>query len=198
IGSILVICMICGIVLTMETATMDGSRALYGIAKDGMTIKWLGVLNKHNVPGRGMMVDGLLNIFLILFFGSAIEILAAGNLGYVLAHFFALAGFLLLRKDRPHWPRPIRRSVIWLPIAAILAAANLMFAILGGFVFADQFGYGLSKTWVGVGVLCISFVLYVYRRVVQDRERIELRQATPELPEGREAEALRTEQQPAL
>ncbi|MGH3097106.1 MAG: APC family permease, partial [Streptosporangiales bacterium] len=42
IGSILVICMICGIVLTMETATMDGSRALYGIAKDGMTIKWLG------------------------------------------------------------------------------------------------------------------------------------------------------------
>ena len=42
------------IVLTMSTATMDGSRALYGIAKDGMTIKQLGTLNKYNpCPSAG-------------------------------------------------------------------------------------------------------------------------------------------------
>lgn len=196
-GAVLVLCMVAGIVLTMETATMDGSRALYGIAKDGMTIKWLAVLNKHHVPGRGMMVDGLLNIFLILFFGSAIEILAAGNLGYVLAHFFALVGFLLLRKDRRHWPRPIKRSAVWVPIAAVLAFANLMFVVLGGFVFANQYGYGLSKTLIGVGVLCISLLLYLYRKIVQDRERIELRQVTPEMPTGAEAAALEAEARPA-
>ena len=30
------------------------------------------------------------------------------NIGYVLCHVFALSGFLLLRKDRPNWPRPIK------------------------------------------------------------------------------------------
>lgn len=178
LGGALVVCMVAGIVLTMSTATLDGSRALYGIAKDGMTIKWFDNLNKHNVPGRGMALDAILNIFLAVFFGSAIEILAAGNLGYIAAHFFALTGFLLLRRDRPGWPRPIRLSRIWTPIAAILAAANLTFIICGGFLFADEYGYGLSKTLLGAGVLLIAVVLYFYRRIVQDGLPIQWRDRT--------------------
>jgi len=53
------------------------------------------------------------------------------NLGYIAAHVFALTGFLLLRKDRPGWPRPIKLSAIWLPIAGFLAAANLVFIVVG-------------------------------------------------------------------
>jgi amino acid transporter len=190
-GGILVVCLVCGIVLTMSTATMDGSRALYGIAKDGMTIRQLGTLNKYNVPERGMFLDAAMNIFLALFFGTAIEILAAGNLGYILAHVFALSGFLLLRRDRPKWPRPIRLSWIWVPIAAVLAVANLAFVVLGGFVFANKYGYGLSKTWIGVGVLCISVVLYVYRRKVQDGLPLHFREQTPSIPEEVRAEPAR-------
>ena len=182
IGGVLVVCLCCGIVLTMSTANMDGSRALYGIARDGMTIKQLGTLNKYNVPERGMFVDAALNIFLAVFFGTAIEILAAGNLGYILAHVFALSGFLLLRRDRPGWPRPIRLSRAWVPIAALLALANLTFVVLGGFVFADKYGYGLSKTLIGVGVLCISVLLYVYRRRVQDGLPLHWRETTPSMP----------------
>jgi amino acid transporter len=183
VGGVLVVCLVCGIVLTMSTATMDGSRALYGIAKDGMTIKQLATLNKHNVPERGMFVDAVLNIFLAVFFGTAIEILAAGNLGYILAHVFALSGFLLLRKDRPGWPRPIRLSRVWIPVAAMLALANLAFVVFGGFVFADKYGYGLSKTLIGAGVLCISILLYVYRRKVQDGLPLHWREATPAMPD---------------
>ena len=40
--------------ISMNTATADGSRALYGISKDGMTIKELGRLNRFNVPGNAM------------------------------------------------------------------------------------------------------------------------------------------------
>ncbi|HEY0576822.1 MAG TPA: APC family permease [Pseudonocardia sp.] len=181
-GGVLVVCMIAGIVLTMSTATLDGSRALYGIAKDGMTIKWFGYLNKHRVPGRGMALDALMNIFLVVFFGSAIEILAAGNLGYMAAHFFALSGFLLLRKDRPAWPRPIKLSAVWMPIAAILAAANLVFIVCGGFIFADTYGYGLSKTLIGATVLIIALVLYFYRRTVQDRLPMQWREPVPAVP----------------
>jgi amino acid transporter len=182
-GGVLVVCLVCGIVLTMSTATLDGSRALYGISKAGMTVKVLAKLNKHDVPERGMFVDAALNIFLVVFFGTAIEILAAGNLGYILAHVFALSGFLLLRKDRPNWPRPIKLSAIWVPIAAFLCLANLAFAVLGGFVWADQYGYGLSKTLIGVGVLCVSILLYVYRRKVEDKLPLHFREKTPTVPE---------------
>jgi amino acid transporter len=188
-GGLLVLCMVCGIVLTMSTATLDGSRALYGIAKDGMTISWFDHLNKHNVPGRGMAIDALMNIFLVVFFGSAIEILAAGNLGYMLAHVFALSGFVLLRRDRKLWPRPIRLGRIWVPIAGVLAAANLLFVVAGGFLFANQFGYGLSKTLIGASVLVIALLLYFYRRVVEDRTHIQWRETTPAVPPGEPAAA---------
>jgi len=56
-----------------------------------------------------------------LLVGNTLSILVAGNLGYISAHFFALTGFLLLRKDRPNWPRPIKLPAIWLPIAFVLA-----------------------------------------------------------------------------
>jgi amino acid transporter len=113
VSDVLVVCLVAGLLLSLNTAALDGSRALYGIAKDGMTVRQLGVLNNANVPGRAVLVALVLNLILISFFASAIEILAAGNLGYMPAHVFALSGLLLLRRDRPDWPRPIRLSGFW-------------------------------------------------------------------------------------
>jgi amino acid transporter len=188
LGNVMIICLVAGLIMSMNTATMDGSRALYGIAKDGMTIKGLGVLSSNNVPARAMTLDALLNVFLLTYFASAIEILAAGNLGYILAHVFALTGFLLLRRDRPNWPRPIRLSAIWVPIAGLLATANMVFIIFGGFVYADEYGYGWDKTRVGLIVLAVSLILYAYRHVVQDKTGIRLREETPTMPEESAAE----------
>src|SRR5215211_4566754 len=42
LGGVMIFCVVAGLVLSMNTATMDGSRALYGISKDGMTIRQLG------------------------------------------------------------------------------------------------------------------------------------------------------------
>ena len=109
-------------------------------------------------------------------------------MGYILAHVFALTGFLLLRRDRPNWPRPIRLSAIWVPIAGLLAAINMVFIIWGGFIYADEYGYGWDKTRVGLIVLGVSLLLYVFRHVVQDRTKIRLREETPTMPEGMAAE----------
>jgi amino acid transporter len=189
LSNVMVVCLIAGLLLSMNTATMDGSRALFGISKDGMTVKELGVLNRHHVPARAMTLDALLNLFLITYFASAIEIIAAGNLGYMLAHVFALSGFLLLRRDRPNWPRPIRLPSIWVPIAGLLAALNLAFIVVGGFIYSGGFlgistayGYGWDKTRIGVLVLLIALVLYVFRHVVQDRTPLRLREETPSVP----------------
>jgi amino acid transporter len=188
LGTIMVLCLIAGLLLSMNTATMDGSRALYGISKDGMTLKELGVLSRHNVPARAMTVDAILNLFLLTYFAGAIEIIAAGNLGYMLAHVFALTGFIMLRRDRPAWPRPIKLSAVWVPIAALLAAANLLFIVMGGFIKADEYGYGWDKTRVGLIVLAVSLVFWVFRHVVQDKTGIRLREEVPQRPE--EAAAL--------
>jgi|SRR5215213_3914321 len=189
LGNVMVVCLIAGLLLSMNTATMDGSRALFGISRDGMTVKELGVLNSHHVPARAMTLDALLNLFLITYFASAIEIIAAGNLGYMLAHVFALTGFLLLRRDRPDWPRPIRLSRAWLPIAGALAALNLAFIVVGGFIYSGgflgidtQYGYGWDKTRIGLLVLLISLLLYVFRHVVQDRTPLRLREEPPTMP----------------
>jgi amino acid transporter len=178
----IMVVLLCGsLLLSMNTATADGSRALYGIAREGLTIKQLHHLSRHHVPARAMTLDMVLNILLILFVGSTLSILVSGNLGYIAAHVFALSGFLLLRKDRPNWPRPIRLSSIWLPIAAVLACANLVFIIVGN-MYPEITGYGdLKTTLIGVCVLAISIVAYLVRKW-QDKEPVHWRDTTPDEP----------------
>jgi amino acid transporter len=182
-SGVMVVLLIASLLLSMNTATADGSRALYGIARDDMTIKQLYHLNRFRVPSRAMTLDMIMNILLVLLVGNTLSILVAGNLGYISAHFFALTGFLLLRRDRPNWPRPIRLPAAWVPIAFLLAAANLVFIVIGA-SSSDLTGYGGSKeTWIGVGVLAFSLVLYLFRRIVQDRQSLRLRDETPLVPD---------------
>jgi amino acid transporter len=175
-ADVMVVLLIASLFISMNTATADGSRALYGIARDGVTIRQLYHLNRFHVPARAMTLDMAINILLVLFVGNILAILVAGNLGYMSSHFFALTGFLLLRKDRPNWPRPIRLARPWLGIAALLAAINAFFIIIGA-SNPSLTGYGGTKeTWIGVGVLLISVVLFVYRRAVQDKAPVHLRE----------------------
>jgi amino acid transporter len=139
-------------------------------------------LNSYSVPAVAMTMDVILNLLLISYFGYPLDILAAGNLGYMLAHVFALTGFLLLRRDRPNWPRPIKLSAAWVPIAGLLAAINLAFIVTGAFIYADKYGYGWDKTWIGIGVLGVGLLLYIWRKVVEDRTGVPLREETPTMP----------------
>ena len=182
-SGVMVVLLIASLLLSMNTATADGSRALYGIARDDMTVKQLFHLSRFHVPARAMTLDMLMNIILVLLVGNTLSILVAGNLGYV----SALTGFLLLRKDRPHWPRPIKLPSIWVPIAGLVAAANLVFIVIGA-SSSDLTGYGGTKeTWIGVGVLAFSIVLFVYRRVVQDKKPLAFREDVPATPTEEEA-----------
>jgi amino acid transporter len=189
LANVMIFCVVAGLVLSMNTATMDGSRALYGIAHDGMTIRQLGTLNRFHVPGVAMTVDMLINVLLISFFANPLEIISVSNIGYVFATCTALSAFILLRKDRPNWPRPVRLPNIWVPIAGVLFAANFVFLIAGGFIYSDGFlgidgyGYGWDKTRIGLLVLLAAFVLYLYRHIVQDKIPVKLREEVPQTPE---------------
>jgi amino acid transporter len=181
-SDVMVVLLIASLLLSMNTATADGSRALYGIARDKMTIKELYHLNRYHVPARAMTVDMIVNLGLVFFVGNTLAILYTGNVGYILAHFFALTAFVLLRRDRPDWPRPIRVSPLFVPIALVLAAVNLVLVYVGvtdpGLTYAAETKHVL----IGLGVLALSVLLFFYRRLVQDKSKVVLREETPTMP----------------
>jgi amino acid transporter len=120
------------------------------------------------------------------------------NIGYVLCHLLAVSGFLLLRKDRPNWPRPIKLGTAWVWIAGCMTAL-VAFLLVVGAGAPHLNGYG---TWtdfaIGVGVLVASVVLFIFRRVVQDHEHVHLREHTPATPEEEAALAVQTTPPAAL
>ena len=168
-----------------------------------MTIKWLYHINRFHVPARGMTVDMVVNIGLLLLLGANnFVILYISNIGYVFCHVLALTGFLLLRRDRPEWPRPIKVGSIWLPIAAVLALFNLVLVVYGVWdqALASYLGFyeftGLPL-FLGLGVLVASVLLFFYRRVVQDRAKITFRDRdVPTMPNADQMELLREETVP--
>ncbi len=106
----------------------------------------------------------MLNLFLLFAFPSIFFVLAAGNLGYIFAHVLALSGFLLLRRDRPTWPRPLKHGPVWVVLAAVFAVFNLLLIIFG-LIFLKYTGYawnndfsdpsGFVNRIILVGVLAI-------------------------------------------
>ena len=196
-ASVVTACLIGSLFLSMISSTADASRALYGIARDDMTVKQLYHLNRHHVPGRAMTVDMVVNILLILFISSNLAILYMSNLGYILAHVFALSGFLLLRRDRPNWPRPIKVGKPWLVLTGLFFVVNIVF-----FFYAvtnpSLTGYGTTTDLgIGLGVLVGSLVLFIFRRVVQDKKPLTFREPTQTTPTPAQLALLQEELTPA-
>jgi amino acid transporter len=200
VGSIAIISLLASLILSMNSATADGGRALYGIARDDMTIKWLYHLNRFHVPARGMTVDLVVNVSLILLLGASnLAILYMSNIGYVLAHVFALTGFLLLRRDRPDWPRPIKVGGAWIPIAWLLAAFNLFLVIWGVTqsdlaAFVGFYEFAGAPLVIGIGVLVVAVGLFFYRRIVQDKAKLTFRDTNVSVMPNAEQMALLQEE----
>jgi amino acid transporter len=173
-ASLIVVFWITSFVLSMNTATMDGARALYGLSRSGMIIKWFDKINRFNVPSRGMDADMVVNILAVLFLPSTIAILATSNLGYFVATVLALSGVVLLRKDRPNWPRPIKLAKGWIVLAGFLAVLNLLFLVVGSVSFSVTGYGGWKEFFIGLGMLLLGCVFYAYRKLVEDRKPVRL------------------------
>ena len=180
LGKVLVGVLCAGLFLLMITATMASGRLLHAPAEQGLTLPWLGRLNRNQVPARAMAVGLVFNAWLLFQFPAVFFILAVGNLGFLLTHVLALSGFVLLRRDRPYWPRPIRLGPAWKAVAAVACLANLAFVVFGligltmtGYAFDSQLTN--PTAWmdrivvVGVATVVAAIVSYVASRRQQGR-----------------------------
>jgi len=179
-GSTLVLIMLLSaLVLSALISTADGGRALYQLARDGLTIKWLSHLNKRQVPDHGMTWDlGIQTVIMwipyaaglagaaFLVANAPIVILAVSNLGYILCHVLAIGAYLILRYRRPDLARPFKLGTAWLPLAWFLLAFNILIIFLGA--ANPSLGYGIGPFLLGVVVLLISVVLYFVRRNIEE------------------------------
>jgi amino acid transporter len=190
LGGLFVVFLSAGLLLSMNTATMDGSRALYGMAKEGLTVRQLDRLNHFHVPGRAMALDCVLNICLLYFAPSLLFILVAGNIGYVLSHVFALSGVLLLRRDRPNWPRPYKLAPIWMPITWMCLIINSVATVFGvvwikytGYLIkgSDVSGYTTAAITVGLTALAAGILGYVIGQI-QHGKPVRLRDPSTDSP----------------
>jgi amino acid transporter len=186
VGSTLVLIMLLSsLVLSALISTADGGRALYQLARDGLTIKWLGHLNERGVPDNGMTWDlGIQGVLMWIPFAAGvlgglisrdfsgfatnapIVILAVSNLGYITSHVLATASFLILRRRRPDLVRPFKLNSAWVPAAWFLLAFNIVIIVLGA--ANPTLGYGITPFLLGVVVLLISVVLYFVRRNLEE------------------------------
>lgn len=167
-AAVITLLLIAGVMVLAIMGTADAARALYQSARDGLTVRQFAVLNKRGVPARAVTLQLAVNIALVLFVGNALAVIVAGNVGYVLAHMLAVGGFVMLRKDRPDAPRPIRLSRRWIGIAAALALFDGLI-LLVGVTSASITGYGgYKEVGIAIAVLAISQLMYRWRQH-QDR-----------------------------
>ncbi len=137
-----------------------------------------------------MTVDLVVNTCLILFISSNLAILYMSNIGYVLCNVFALSAFLLLRRDRPNWPRPLKVSGVWVGICVFLLCYCIAILVVGA-GSPSLNGYGTwTDFFIGIGVLAASLLLFFYRRIVEDKEAVHWKEKTPTMPEGADRDAL--------
>ncbi|MBC2640311.1 MULTISPECIES: APC family permease [unclassified Rhodococcus (in: high G+C Gram-positive bacteria)] len=183
---------LCGaLFLSMISSSADAGRALFGIAAEGMSVTQLDQLNRNGVPSRALWITMTVNLLILVFIGNPVAILIASNLGYILAITLAVIGFLLLRKDRPHWPRPIRLSKGWIPVAAVVAVLNTFMLVVGVLNPGLSHAGGPKEVLLGIALLLVGVALFLYRRKIQDRAPLTWRDTS-----GNETSARRCEELP--
>lgn len=153
----------------MVSSAADASRALLGNALEGMTLRQFGRTTARGVPHVALLFTMAVNLLILAFVSSPVAILIAANLGYLLAITLAVAGFLMLRRDRPGWPPPIRRSRVWVPIAVVLTVFNAGILVVGATSPDLTADGGVTEALIGVALLLLGVVFYLVRQLVQER-----------------------------
>lgn len=172
--------LLCGVLfIGMVSSAADAGRTLFGIAQDGMTIRQLGWLNGRGMPAVALIATMAVNMLIVMFVGNPVAILVASNIGYILAVTAAVLGFLLLRKDRPDWPRPIKLGPVWIGVAVVIGLFNVVVLVIGAANPGLSHAGGARDVAIGVGMLAVGVVLYAIRRLGQDHAPLQLRDTTP-------------------
>jgi amino acid transporter len=166
-GDIIVAILVSNLLIGSNACVADAARALQSSAVDGLVPRQLGKLNSRSMPARAIAVSFVLNALFIAAAASPVALIAAANIGYMVAIVLALSAYLWIKPRSS--VRPFPRA--WSVLPGTLLALNLIILGVGMTSFALT-GYGGWRE-VTIGLLClgVSLPLFAYRRYIQDCHR---------------------------
>ncbi|MBM0125340.1 APC family permease [Pimelobacter simplex] len=167
-ADVMVLCLLASLLLVMLTSVADSSRVLFDMGRQGVTVRSVGRLNRRGVPVRALNIMLVLNVVLLVVLQQPLAIIVTGNLGYVLTHVLAVLGFVLLRKDRPDLPRPVRLPAAATPVAVALAAVLAVILVVGATGFSITGYGGFLELGIALGLLALGVVIWA---LVQAQDR---------------------------
>ncbi|GAC1361906.1 MAG: amino acid permease [Acidobacteriaceae bacterium] len=151
---------------TVNALSLAGARAYYAIARDGLFFPQAGRLNKANVPGWSLGIQGMWAVLLVLPRTVDPQTHTYGNLysnllDYVISaalffYILTIAGVFRLRHTRPEANRPYKAwGYPWLPAIYIAGASVILLAL---------FTYRAGTTWPGIVIVAIGVPVYFLLR----------------------------------
>jgi basic amino acid/polyamine antiporter, APA family len=157
----------------MNALILSGARAYYAMALDGVFFKRAGILNRANVPGQALVMQGMWVAVLVLIRTYQPATGTYGNLysnllDYVISsalifYILTIAGVFRLRKTMPNAERPYRAFGYPVVPALYLISATVILTIL--------FLYRTATTIPGVVIVLIGVPVYFAFRYQSGRTR---------------------------
>jgi basic amino acid/polyamine antiporter, APA family len=147
---------------TINALVLTGARAYYAMAQQRLFFRFGGQLNRAQVPGPALWIQGLWAILLVLprTYDAAVGTwgnLYSNLLDYVISaalifYVLTVAGVFRLRAKRPDAPRPYRMiGYPFVPAAYILVAGTVLLVL---------FVYRPATTWPGLIIVSLGIPLY--------------------------------------
>ena len=130
---------------------LSGARLYYAMAKDGVFFKKAGTLNKNDVPGFALIIQGIWASLLCLS-GTYGDLLDYCTFSSLLFYMITIIGLFILRKTRPDAHRPYK--AVGYPVLPAL------YILLAGAICVVLLIY--KPTTCGRGLLIVLLGLPVY------------------------------------
>lgn len=142
--------------------TLAGSRLLYSFGRDGLLPKWLGELNKNNLPNHALgLLSGVAIVLGAIFpFAFLSQLISAGTL---IAFMFVTIGIYRLRpREGKDLPVPGFKMPLY-PVLPALAFLGALFVFLG----LDHMAKLVTGIWFVLGLLI--YIIYGMNNVEEQK-----------------------------
>jgi basic amino acid/polyamine antiporter, APA family len=135
---------------------LSGARVYYAMSEDNLFFKGAGKLNKHDVPGNGLIIQCIWASLLCLS-GSYGQLLDYVVFAVLIFYVLTILGIFVLRKKKPEEERTFRAfGYPVVQIVYVLLAVAIMVILL---VFKPE------RTWPGLLIVLIGIpVYYLWRK----------------------------------
>lgn len=154
VGQIMALAGVAGILTSWNAFIIGGSRAIFALSQSGMLPPLFSKIHpKYNTPSNAILAVGILSA-LAPFFGEQMLtwIVNAGGFGIVIAWFFVVIAFLLLRYREPAMNRPYE-------VPAGYFVGGIAFLMTAGFVYLYLPGGASELLWPYEWVIVLGWIV---------------------------------------